>query len=149
MTNENTAAQNETSKGATAPWPQRFGTIKSLSVKQGRKGRYAVMTVDCKKFEQVAFAFTDKTIDQMVAAGEGAQIWFKGPIEQVQRTNENGGTYSVDQMKVVYFKDKTVREDAPEAAAETGAEDGVSEGEPSEANAAEKSDEAVDEEIPF
>jgi len=67
----------------------------------------------------------------------------------VQRTNENGGTYSVDQMKVVYFKDKTVREDAPEAAAETGAEDGVSEGEPSEANAAEKSDEAVDEEIPF
>ena len=143
MTDKNTAAQNEANteaKGNTAPWPQRFGTIKSLSVKQGRRGRYAVMTVDCKKFEQTAFAFTDKIIDQLVAAGEGANVWFKGPIEQVQRTNENGGTYSVDQMKVVYFKDKTVREDAPEAAAE----DGVS-----EETAAEKSDAQVDEEIPF
>ena len=140
MTNENTAAQNEanTAKGNTAPWPQRFGTIKSLSVKQGRRGRYAVMTVDCKKFEQTAFAFTDKIIDQLVAAGEGANVWFKGPIEQVQRTNENGGTYSVDQMKVVYFKDKTVREDAAEAPEAA-----------SEETAAEKSDEQVDEEIPF
>eukprot|EP00919_Chromeraceae_sp_WS-2016_P043436 GHVR01103699.1.p1 GENE.GHVR01103699.1~~GHVR01103699.1.p1 ORF type:complete len:144 (+),score=26.17 GHVR01103699.1:108-539(+) len=143
MTSKTTAAASDTSTEATATvaWPQRFGTIKSLSVKQGRKGRYAVMTVDCKKFEQTAFAFTDKTIDQMIAAGEGAAIWFKGPIEQVARTNENGASYSVDQMKVVYFKDKTVREGAaPEAAAE----DGVAED-----TAAAKTDEQVDEEIPF
>ena len=102
----------------TAPWPQRFGTIEKLQVKTGRKGRYAVVTVNCKTFTQTAFAFTDKLVDQMIAAGEGASVWMKGPIEQVERKNDNGGTYKVDQMKLVYFKNKSAAAEAPEAAEE-------------------------------
>ena len=122
MTNENTAAKTEaSSKGNTVAWPQRFGTVKSVALKNGRNGRYAIITVDCKKFEQVAYAFTEKVIQQMLDAGEGAQVWMKGPFEPVQRKNANGGTYTEDQMKVVYFKDKT---DRSEGKAETGAAEG-------------------------
>lgn len=115
----NTAAKTETASKNTVAWPQRFGTIKSVQVKTGRKGRYAIMTVDCSKFEQVAFAFGDKIVDQIVAAGSGARVWFKGPLEAVEKTNAAGGTYTEDQMKVVYFKNKSAEAGA---AAEEGAE---------------------------
>lgn len=96
MTNSNTAPA----------WPQRFGTLTKVQVKTGRRGRYAILTVDCKKFTQTAFAFGDKLIAQIIAAGEGSKVWLKGPIEAVQRDG-----YSEDQMKVVYFKDKSAQAD--------------------------------------
>ena len=133
MTNAATAAQStetNASEAADAParaaggkWIERFGTIKSISLKSGRKGQYAVVVVDCKAFEQTAFAFTAKTVEALKNAGEGAPIWMKGPMEAVQRKNENGGTYSEDQMKIVYFKDKTVREASADAAGTDGTAD--------------------------
>ncbi|MFZ3585557.1 hypothetical protein ACOI1H_26180, partial [Loktanella sp. DJP18] len=95
MTDQNTAAQTAAQSEAPAraagdKWIERFGTIKSIALKSGRKGQYAVVTIDCVKFEQTAFAFTAKTIDAIKAAGEGSKIWLKGPMEAVQRKNENG-----------------------------------------------------------
>ena len=119
MSNAANAAQSTDTSARTGgdKWIERFGTIKSISLKSGRKGQYAVVVVDCKAFEQTAFAFTAKTVEALKAAGEGASIWLKGPMEAVQRKNENGGSYSEDQLKIVYFKDKTVREGAAETAA--------------------------------
>jgi len=116
MTNENTAAQNDTaaSKQQGPKWPQRFGTVKRVQIKNGRKGKYAILTVDCKKFEQVAFAFSAKVVEQIEAAGVGASVWFKGPMEPVEAANG----VETDQMKIVYFKNKsaeTAEGDAPEA----------------------------------
>ena len=117
MTNENTAAQNDTaaSKQQGPKWPQRFGTVKRVQIKNGRKGKYAILTVDCKKFEQVAFAFTAKVVEQIEAAGVGASVWFKGPMEAVEGANG----VETDQMKIVYFKNKSAEAasegDAPEA----------------------------------
>lgn len=74
MTNTTARAQN-----STALWPQRFGTLKQVAVKNGRKGRYAIATVDCQKLEQVAFAFGDRLVDQLAQAGAGAKVWFKIP----------------------------------------------------------------------
>ncbi|MFZ3585550.1 hypothetical protein ACOI1H_26115, partial [Loktanella sp. DJP18] len=117
MTDASTATPSETTtRAAGDKWIERFGKIKSIALKSGRKGQYAVIVLDCVKFEQTAFAFTTKTIDAIKSAGEGASVWLKGPMESVQRKNANGGTYSEDQLKVVYFKDKTVREGAAAAA---------------------------------
>mgnify|MGYP004106765107 CR=1 FL=1 len=59
MNNENNTAANDTAARQNGPkWPQRFGTVKRIQIKNGRKGKYAILTVDCKKFEQVAFAFS-------------------------------------------------------------------------------------------
>ena len=146
MTNENTAAQNDTaaSKQQGPKWPQRFGTVKRVQIKNGRKGKYAILTVDCKKFEQVAFAFTAKVVEQIEAAGVGASVWFKGPMEAVEGANG----VETDQMKIVYFKNKSAEaasgeDDQPEAAegddtpaGETGQTD-------------EMSGKEVDDEIPF
>ena len=150
MTNENTAAQNDTaaSKQQGPKWPQRFGTVKRVQIKNGRKGKYAILTVDCKKFEQVAFAFTAKVVEQIEAAGVGASVWFKGPMEAVEGANG----VETDQMKIVYFKNKSAEvamseDDQPEAAegddapaGETGQADGQTD---------EMSGKEVDDEIPF
>ena len=150
MTNENTAAQNDTaaSKQQGPKWPQRFGTVKRVQIKNGRKGRYAILTVDCKKFEQVAFAFSAKVVEQIEAAGVGASVWFKGPMEPVEAANG----VETDQMKIVYFKNKSAEaamseDDQPEAAegddapaGETGQADGQT---------GEMSQQDIDDEIPF
>jgi len=150
MTNENTAAQNDTaaSKQQGPKWPQRFGTVKRVQIKNGRKGRYAILTVDCKKFEQVAFAFSAKVVEQIEAAGVGASVWFKGPMEPVEAANG----VETDQMKIVYFKNKSAEaasseDDQPEAAegddapaGETGQADGPT---------GEMSQQDIDDEIPF
>ena len=117
MTNQNTAAANEASNDRQQgpKWPQRFGTVKRVQIKNGRKGKYAILTVDCKKFEQVAFAFSAKVVEQIEAAGVGASVWFKGPMEPVEGSNG----VETDQMKVVYFKNKSAETgegDQPEAA---------------------------------
>ena len=52
---------------------------------------------------------------QIEAAGVGASVWFKGPMEPVEGANG----VETDQMKVVYFKNKSAETgegDAPEAA---------------------------------
>jgi len=150
MTNENTAAQNDTaaSKQQGPKWPQRFGTVKRVQIKNGRKGKYAILTVDCKKFEQVAFAFSAKVVEQIEAAGVGASVWFKGPMEPVEAANG----VETDQMKIVYFKNKSAEaasseDDQPEAAegddapaGETGQADGPT---------GEMSQQDIDDEIPF
>ena len=116
MTNENNTASTETNARGNGPkWPQRFGTVKRIQIKNGRKGKYAILTVDCKKFEQVAFAFSAKVVEQIEAAGVGANVWFKGPMEPVEGPNG----VETDQMKVVYFKNKSAETgecDQPEAA---------------------------------
>ncbi len=116
------AATAATSARSAAPWPQRFGVLTRLQVKSGAKGRYAILTVDCSKFTQVAYAFGDKLVAELQAAGEGARVWFKGPIEPVQRRNAEGRAYTEDQMKVVYFKNKSA------AAGEQAAAEGAAEG---------------------
>ena len=114
MTNENNTASTETNARGNGPkWPQRFGTVKRIQIKNGRKGKYAILTVDCKKFEQVAFAFSAKVVAQIEAAGVGASVWFKGPMEPVEGANG----VETDQMKVVYFKNKSAETgEQPEAA---------------------------------
>jgi hypothetical protein len=150
MTDKNTAAANEASNDRQQgpKWPQRFGTVKRVQIKNGRKGKYAILTVDCKKFEQVAFAFSAKVVEQIEAAGVGASVWFKGPMEAVEGANG----VETDQMKVVYFKNKSAEEaasndDQPEAAegddapaGETGQADGQT---------GEMSQQDIDDEIPF
>ena len=115
MNTENNTASTETNARGNGPkWPQRFGTVKRVQIKNGRKGRYAILTVDCKKFEQVAFAFSAKVVEQIEAAGVGASVWFKGPMEAVEGSNG----VETDQMKIVYFKNKSAETgegDAPEA----------------------------------
>ena len=149
MNNENNTAANDTAARQNGPkWPQRFGTVKRVQIKNGRKGKYAILTVDCKKFEQVAFAFSAKVVAQIEAAGVGASVWFKGPMEPVEGANG----VETDQMKVVYFKNKSAEEaasneDQPEAAegddapaGETGQADGQT---------GEMSQQDIDDEIPF
>ena len=144
MTEMTNAAKtsNEAATSTAAAWPQRFGTMTKIQVKSGRKGKYAIVTLNCNKFTQTAFAFGDKLVDQITKAGEGASVWFKGPIESVQRDG-----YSEDQMKIVYFKDKTVREDAAAQAEDgsNGADAGVSE----ETASAVASTVEEEDEIPF
>ena len=149
MTDKNTAAAAETNAKQEGPkWPQRFGTVKRVQIKNGRKGKYAILTVDCKKFEQVGFAFSAKVVAQIEEAGVGANVWFKGPMEAVEGANG----VETDQMKIVYFKNKSAEEAAadgekPEAAegddapaGETGSADGQTD---------EMSGKEVDDEIPF
>ena len=150
MTDKNTAAANEASNDRQQgpKWPQRFGTVKRIQIKNGRKGKYAILTVDCKKFEQVAFAFSAKVVEQIEAAGVGASVWFKGPMEPVEGANG----VETDQMKVVYFKNKSAEEasgddEQPEAAegddapaGETGQADGQTDA---------MSQQDIDDEIPF
>lgn len=121
MTN---AANNTASTAAPAKaWPQRFGTMTNVAIKTSRKGEYAIITVDCTKFTQVAFVFGAKMVAQVKEAGTGASVWFKGPIEAVEKTNADGGKYTEDQMKVVYFKNKSADANAaPEAAEEAAPE---------------------------
>ena len=152
MTNQNTVAANEASNDRQQgpKWPQRFGTVKRVQIKNGRKGKYAILTVDCKKFEQVAFAFSAKVVAQIEAAGVGASVWFKGPMEAVEGPNG----VETDQMKVVYFKNKSAEEasgdgEQPEAAeGETGT---AGDGETGQADGqtGEMSSQDVDDEIPF
>jgi hypothetical protein len=150
----NAAANTKASSNAATAkaWPQRFGKMTNVQIKTSRKGVYAIITVDCTKFEQTAFVFGAKLVEQVKAAGIGASVWFKGPLEAVERKNDNGGTYTEDQMKVVYFKDKTVREDAAsnEAAADEQA-DATSDAGVSETTASDAAvnDDNIDDEIPF
>ena len=118
MANAKTSKTNEASSNTQA-WPQRFGSLKDLQIKSGRRGPYAILTIDCGKFEQTAFAFGDKLVNKMKAAGVGARVWVKGPIEDVQRINEAGRPYTEQQLKVVYAKDisasNTADSEAPKA----------------------------------
>ena len=152
MTNKNTAAQNEASTETNAQqgpkWPQRFGTVKRVQIKNGRKGKYAILTVDCKKFEQVAFAFSAKVVEQIEAAGVGASVWFKGPMEAVEGANG----VETDQMKVVYFKNKSAEaaadgDEQPEAA--EGDDAPAGETGQAEGQTGEMSQQDIDDEIPF
>ena len=59
-----TASASDT-RANTAPWPQRFGALRSVAVKNGRKGRYAIATVDRSKFEQVALGFGDELSNEL------------------------------------------------------------------------------------
>ena len=140
----------ETTAAASTParrqeWPQRFGTIKSISVRQSRNGRYATVELDCKTFTQEAKGFGEDMVAKITAAGVGASVWFKGPIEPVQRKNAAGRTYTEEQMKIVYFKDNSVapkKEEATDGAGEQA--EGASEQTAAEVPAA-----TMDDEIPF
>jgi predicted flap endonuclease-1-like 5' DNA nuclease len=124
MTDQNTVANDTSTEGRKA-WPQRFGTLTSLQVKQGRAGRFGVISIDCSKFTQSALVFNEMALEKLIAAGEGSKVWVKGPIESITRKNADGATYQEDVFKVVYAKDITPDEGAPEAedaAAETPAE---------------------------
>ena len=130
----NTNTETNTASTATAApranWPQRFGALKSLDIKSGRNGEYGILTINCGgKFEQVAFIFNAEVLkkardaaSKAHAAGKVAQVWFKGPIESVEK-----GGFKKDEMKIVYFKDNTDyadgEGDAPEAAEEAAADD--------------------------
>ncbi len=119
MDNQNNTANTEASNTGRKEWPQRWGTMTKLEIKSGRSGDYGIMTVQCGKFTQTAFVFKDTVLAKVQdaaskahAAGVQASVWFKGPIEAVDR-----GGFSKDEMKVVYFKDNTdyASDDAPEA----------------------------------
>ena len=104
-----TDTQTETATDASAgraAWPAFFGTLTELVVREGRKGRYAKITLDCKSFTKTAMVFKEDIVDQLIAAGENTRIWIKGPVEQVTRSNGNGGTYRTESLKVIYFKNK-------------------------------------------
>jgi predicted flap endonuclease-1-like 5' DNA nuclease len=125
MTNAAKTSGTATAAAPAKAWPQRFGTMTNVQIKTSRKGEYAIITVDCTKFIQVAFVFGAKLVAEVKAAGIGSKIWFKGPIEAVEKTNADGGKYTEDQMKVVYFKNKSAAasEDASKAAETTAPED--------------------------
>ncbi len=157
MTKTNTAAQNEASTSNDAPntgrkeWPQRWGTMTKLEIKSGRNGEFGIMTVQCGKFTQTAFVFKDTVLAKVQdaaskahAAGVQASVWFKGPIEAVDR-----GGFSKDEMKVVYFKDNTDygSDEAPEAV--EGETAGAETDKASEETAAQAQRTDLDDEIPF
>jgi hypothetical protein len=130
MTTQNTAAAVETNTNeAAAPakkayFFQRFGTMTKVDIRRGRKGEFARIEIDCGKFTETAYAFNASVVEKIKAAGEGAPIWMKGPKEPMQRKNENGGTYSEEVLKVIYFKDNTETNAEAEAPAEeAGAEE--------------------------
>jgi hypothetical protein len=131
MTNTAAAKTNARSNDA-AKWPVRFGTMTRLALKQGKSGQFAVITVQCKGFEQTAVCFNADVIAKMKAAGEGSRVWFKGPIESVQKTG-----YSEDQMKVIYFSANEPR------SAETGKGEGEGEGAETNAEAGAVSEETA------
>ena len=127
MTNQNTAATSAASTEAApakkAYFFQRFGKMTKVDIRRGKKGEFARIEIDCGKFTETAFAFNDKVVEQIKAAGEGCDIWMKGPKEPMQCKNAQGGTYSEEVLKVIYFKDKTEvptadADAAPEVAAE-------------------------------
>jgi hypothetical protein len=154
MTNAANTSGTATAAAPAKVWPQRFGTMTNVQIKTSRKGEYAIITVDCSKFTQVAFVFGATLVAKVKAAGIGSKVWFKGPVEAVERKNENGGTYTEDQMKVVYFKDKTVREDAAASDESTSddsttADQAADTGASNEGTAAEMTDAEMDDEIPF
>lgn len=132
MTNQNTAAKtssNTEASGNRDQWPRRFGPLKSLHFRNTRTGKpYAIMTIDCGTFDQVAFAFGPKVVADLKAAARKAhragiptRVWVKGPIEAVEKEG-----YTEDQMKVIYFSDDNkYPEDAAEGATgETGEAEG-------------------------
>ena len=147
MTNAAQTTSTAAAANADAPranWPQRFGALKSLEVKSGRRGSYGIITLQCGKFEQTAFIFNEKVLKKAQeaaskahAAGVTAQLWMKGPIESVEK-----GGFSKDEMKIVYLSDNTKYEG--DAAPEANETDGVS-----ESTAAEAASRDLDDEIPF
>ena len=110
----NTAADNNTQTGERKAWPQRFGIMTGLQIKSGRNGAFGIVTIDCVKFTQTAMVFNATALEKLKAAGQGAKIWVKGPIEAVERKNAEGGTYMEDMFKVVYAKDITPQPEAAE-----------------------------------
>jgi hypothetical protein len=138
MTNTATASKTAARSNDAAKWPVRFGTMTRLALKQGKSGQFAVITVQCKGFEQTAVCFNADVIAKMKAAGEGSRVWFKGPIESVQKTG-----YSEDQMKVIYFSANEPR------SAETGEGEGAEAGAASEETAAVNQAQDETDEVPF
>ena len=130
MTKEaNTAAEtatetNEatgTNEATRTEWPRRFGTMTEMHVKSGRNGKYALVTIDCKAFTQKGIVFNETAIEKLSAAGIGARVWAKGPIEAVARKN---GIVE-DTFKIVYAGEMTPKDgdEAPQSAAEEQADD--------------------------
>ena len=151
-TKSNTAAKTSTPAGNGDAWKVAFGTLEGLTVKNGRKGPYAVLQIrgSGKGSDTVhtMMAF-GKKVDEVVAAGIGASVWAKGPIEQIEKRNEAGRTYMADgPHKVVYFKNNSAEADAGETGA---AEDQAPEAEASidQDQAADMATEDMDDDIPF
>ena len=157
MTDQATAATETTSTETAATegtaqrdtWPQRFGTLTELVVRQGKTGRFATITIDCGKFQQSAIVFNQMALEKLLAAGEGARVWVKGPVETVQKTG-----YKETTLKVIYAKDITPSDESGEDAGERAEADDAGESadhaEVVSDDAAPASAEAVmDDEIPF
>lgn len=124
-----TETQTETQTGGQADtWKSCFGTLTEVVRRTTRDGKpYALVTVDCKVFTQRAVVFPTKKnpelVNQVLAAGEGAKIWMKGPLDKRKATNAQGGTYTVESMKVVYFSNKSDTPAGGDAPAEAPAAD--------------------------
>ena len=124
MTNENAQTDAQTEQTAhNDTWPQRFGTMEKMVVKTSQKtGRqFAVVTIDCKAFKQVAMVFKSEALEVLKNAGVGARVWVKGPMETVEKTNAKGNTYEETIFKVIYAKDNS--EDTGGAHDESAAEE--------------------------
>lgn len=133
---------------STQKWTERFGTVTKLEIRRGKKTAFATMTIDCKAFTQEAVAFGDELVEKLKAAGVGANVWVKGPLEMVTRKNEAGNEYQEQALKVIYFSNKAAKKDAAQgetAEGETGAAAAVSETTASHDVASQN----VDDEIPF
>ena len=95
-------------------WPLRYGKITNLYISSGRNGPFAIMTMDCTKFNATVSLFGEELVEQVKAAGEGAFVSVAGPINPVRVKNESGNYYTEDRMKCLYFKNNS---DTPAAKA--------------------------------
>lgn len=131
MTNQNTAAA--TSNEAQTPWVNRFGTLKDVSSRKTRNGKPMVaFTIVGKKknseetFEVAAVAYGQAVMSAVLAAGNGAYISLRGPMETYDKPMDGGKyTQSTSVFKAAMVntkKDAAVGEAAP-AAASTSDED--------------------------
>jgi hypothetical protein len=118
-----TAANADDAKKKGAPWVQRYGKLTSLRKRSSRQGEFVTFEIDCGKFTQQGVSFSPKVIEAMLAAGKGATIWAKGPIE-LREVKVNGAAHDEETFKAVFFKNKTKAPAAKGKAEETGSDEG-------------------------
>lgn len=127
MTNQNTTAA--TSNEAQTPWVNRFGTLKDVSSRKTRNGKPMVaFTIVGKKknseetFEVAAVAYGQAVMSAVLAAGNGAYISLRGPMETFDKPMDGGKyTQSTSVFKAAMVNEKKAAAAPAGAASEAAA----------------------------
>lgn len=134
MTDQNTAAA--TSNEAQTPWVNRFGTLKNVSSRNTKNGKPMVAFTlvgqgkakadgTRESFEVACVAYGEKVMKAVLAAGNGAYISLRGPVESYDKPMEGGKyTKSTTVFKAAMVNEKKAASaEAAPAAGTTSDED--------------------------